>query len=145
MKDLIAIATRMRVRVHVSHLDDPEVQGVYDHELRAIHLSFDLTPNEMRSVLAHEIAHAHYGDTCSDGAEERRAERFAAALLVTPQRYAEAEAVDPHPSAIADELGVTEDVIVTYQQHCLQRLGERTYGRSPRVGLFGALARQLSS
>lgn len=140
------MAIRMGIEVHLAHIeDDPGLLGYYSPEHQIIVLRMDLTPFEKRSVLAHEIAHAHYGDSCSEGPEERRANRFAAALLIKPEQYAAAENIDPHPAAIADELGVTPKVVENYQQYCLQRLGDRTYGKTHRVGLFGALARQLSS
>lgn len=146
MQELLRIAGRMGLRVHMAHLDDePNLLGYYNHENRVIILRMSLTPFELRSVLAHEISHAFYGDECSDGPQERRAERHAAAMLISPEAYAAAERLDPHPAAIADELHVTQDIVETYQQQCLQRLGERTYGRSWRVGLAGALARHLSS
>lgn len=146
MKELMQLAAQLGVRVHVAHFDGrPELLGFYSHDRKVIMLRMDLTPFEMRSVLAHELAHAYYGDACSTGKLERRAERYAAQLLIEPAGYAAAEAIDPHPAAIADELGVTEDIVIAYQEQCLQRLGGRTYGRSWRTGLGGDLARQLSS
>jgi len=145
MQELMKIAASIRVRVHISHLDDDEVLGAYDHSTRTIHLSFGLTPFELRSVLAHELAHCLMGDQCSTSANERRAERHAAQMLIAPEDYAAAESIDPSPAAIADELQVTVDIVTAYQEQCLQRLGGRTYGRSWRTGLSGALARQLSS
>ena len=146
MLDLMRLASQLGVQVHMAHIDDdPTLLGFYVHSHRTIVLRMGLTPTETRSVLAHELAHAYYGDTCSKGREERRADRFAASLLIDPERYAAAEAVDEHPAAIADELQVTVDVVQTYQEQCLQRLGSRTYGRSWRVGLGGERARQLSS
>jgi len=144
MQHLLFAAAQLGVRVHVAHLDDPEVLGCYDHARAAIFLSMDLTPFEMRSVLAHELGHAYFGDSCSTGANERRAERYAATLLITPDAYAMAEAIDPHPEAIAEELQVTADIVRTYQEQCLQRLGRTTYGRSTRTGLSSAVARRLS-
>lgn len=129
----------------MSHLDDPEVLGCYDHANRRIYISFGLTPDEVCSTLAHELGHAYYGDECSTDAAERRAQRYAAQLLINPHDYARAESVDASPWAIAEALGVTEEVVEAYQQQCLQRLGQRTYGRSWRVGIDRETARQLSS
>lgn len=144
MQDLLYAASQLGVSVHVAHLDDPEVLGCYNNESGAIYLSISLTPYEMRSVLAHELGHAYYGDGCSTSANERRAERFAAALLISPEAYAEAESIDPSPEAIADELRVTADIVVSYQEQCIQRLGRRTYARSWRTGLSPTEARRLS-
>jgi hypothetical protein len=145
MHELLKVAGRMRVRVHVAYLDDPTVLGCYFPDQRAIYLSIDLTPVELRSVLAHELGHCFYGDACSTGATERRAERYAAALLITADDYAAAEAIDSSTWAIAEALRVTEDLVQAYQEQCLQKLGRRTYGRSRGVNLYGDRARQLSS
>ena len=146
MGELIHIATCMGIRVHFAHIDNaPELNGYFLPRRRIIVIRITLTPVEKRSVLAHELAHAYYGDACSDGPEERRAQRHAAMLLITPEAYAAAEAIDPHPAAIAEELGVTLPIVTAYREQCLQRLGNRTYGVSPRAGLHGDRAIQLSS
>lgn len=146
MRQLLQHASDLGVTVHVAHFDDdPTLLGYYNHEQQAIVLRFGLTPIEMRSVLAHELAHAFYGDICSAGLNERRASRRAAQLLISPEAYAAAEAIDPAPSAIAEELQVTTDLIDTYQEQCLQRLGKLTYGRAWGVGLSGELPKRLSS
>lgn len=146
MRELMQVASRMAIRVHVAAINnDPDLMGYYSHERRIIVLRLGLTPFEMRSVLAHELAHAHFGDECSTKPNERRAERYAAMLLIQPEDYAAAEAIDPSPWAIAEELGVTEDLVTVYRDHCLQRLGGRTYGRTQRQQLVGDRARYLSS
>ena len=68
--------------------------------------------------LAHELGHAHYGDPPGHhGAHEIRADRFAARLLINPTEYATAEAIyGPHPAAIAAELGVTVNILKSWQQ-----------------------------
>lgn len=146
MRELMKAAARMGVRVHVAAIDDdPDLLGYYSHEHMVIVLRLGLTPFEMRSVLAHELAHAFFGDSCSTGPTERRAQKYAAALLINADEYAAAEAIDPSPYAIADELRVTVELVQAYQEQCLQRLGNRTYGRTRAVGLYGDRARQLSS
>lgn len=139
------LASEVGVSVHVAHFsDDPDLLGFYSLEQQKIVLRFGLTPFEMRSVLAHELAHAYYGDECSSDANERRAERYAAQLLISPEGYAAAEAGGSDVWTIAEELRVTVDVVETYRSHCLQRLGRRTYGRSSRTGISPELARKLS-
>lgn len=68
--------------------------------------------------LAHELGHAHYGDPPGHhGAHELRADRFAARLLISPADYAVAEKVyGPYPAAIAAELGVTVNILKSWQQ-----------------------------
>lgn len=145
MRGLMQIAADMKVRVHAAHFDDdPDLWGYYDHSRRIIVLRLDLTPYEMRSAMAHELAHAFYGDSCSSASNERRAERYAAQLLIDPEDYARAEAGGSDIWAIADDLRVTVELVQTYRDQCLQRLGGRTYGRSWRTGISPELARKLS-
>lgn len=77
-----------------------------------------MTDTETLCSLAHELGHAHYGDPPGHIPRyEQRANRFAARLLISPIDYAVAEQVyGPHPARIACELGVTIDLIETWQQ-----------------------------
>lgn len=145
MRDLLNLAASYGVRVEMCHIED--ALGFYDHEEGRVYVDIALTPNEKRATLAHELGHVHYGHSCDAGPnspEERQARAFAAQLLVHPADYAEAEHISSDAFHIADELGVTVNVIDDYRAMCLQRLGERTYGRSPRGRLTTELARALS-
>lgn len=92
-------------------------KGYYHHPTRTISLRADLSERAYRSTLAHELAHAYYGDEATgvawvDQRMEARADREAALLLVTPDDYQAAEAHHgPHDDAIAHELGVTTHLI----------------------------------
>ena len=84
---------------------------------RSIWLRPGLTDIEARSLLAHELGHAAYGD---EGAQlwagEARAWRYAAWLLIDDDYYAEAERVyGPHIGGLALALDVTPEVITAYQ------------------------------
>lgn len=84
---------------------------------RSIWLDPSLTEVEARSLLAHELGHAFYGD---DGPQpghiEARAWRFAAELLIPIDGYVEAELLHGQDRAlIADYLGVTREVIDAHQ------------------------------
>lgn len=92
----------------------PEM-GRWVPERRMIILRHGLTDTAARSILAHELGHAHHGDDCSTPAAEARAWRFAARLLITPREYAAAEALHPATGAVARELGVLVDVVEAYQ------------------------------
>lgn len=145
MRDLLNLAAQYGVSVEMCHIED--ANGYYDANGGRIYIDLSLTPNEVRSVFAHELGHVHHGHTCDAGPnspEERQARAFAAQLLVHPADYAEAEHISADAFHIADELGVTVNVIDDYRAMCLQRLGERTYGRSPRGRLTNELARALS-
>jgi len=145
LRDLIRLATQYGVRIEMWHIDD--ANGFYDADADRICIDLGLTPCEQRSVVAHELGHVHHGHTCGGGRDstvERQARAYAAYLLVHPLDYAEAENVSEDAFHIAEELGVTVEVIDDYRAMCVQRLGDRTYGRSPRGMLTNELARALS-
>ncbi|MGW8430899.1 ImmA/IrrE family metallo-endopeptidase [Curtobacterium citreum] len=145
MRDLLNLAARYGVRVEMCHIED--ANGYYDAEAGKIYIDISLTPDEVRSVFAHELGHVHHGHSCDSGPdspEERQARAYAAYLLVHPEDYADAEHVSADAFHIAEELGVTVGVIDDYRAMCLQRLGERTYSRSARGRLSNELARALS-
>lgn len=127
MKELLAHATMLGVRVHVAHLPHPYM-GYYDAENKAVVYDFNLTPVERVSVLAHELGHAFYDHRCTDDPDaEEAADLYAAYLLIDPDAYAAAEAIDPSPGAIAEELGVTEDLVRVFEKRALTRAGGLTY------------------
>lgn len=70
-----------------------------------------------RSLLAHKLGHAWYGDDGpQDDANEARAWRWAADLLITPEAYAAAEHhTGGHIPALAAALDVTAEIIHAYQ------------------------------
>ena len=92
--------------------------GWYDHPQRVISTRRGQSIAQYKSVLAHELGHAHYGDPPGHhGAHELRADRFAARLLISPADYAVAEKVyGPYPAAIAAELGVTVNILKSWQR-----------------------------
>ena len=66
--------------------------GFYDHATRTISTRRGMSPAMYRSTLAHELAHAVYGDVPTahghfDQKQERRADRFAAKLLINPETF----------------------------------------------------------
>lgn len=102
-------------------------KGWYDHATRTISTRRGMSIQQYRSVLAHELGHAHYGDTPTgnghfDQRQERRADEYAARLLISPIEF-EAAATwhHGHLPAIADELEVTKHLLKTWQS-----LHERT-------------------
>ncbi len=102
----------------LSHL---EHRGQWRWWKSEIALHFALTADQMVSVLAHELGHVRFGDTCSTPAAERRAWEYAGALLITPVEYAIAEdLVGSHVGALAKELAVTVKLIEGWRRwwHC---------------------------
>ncbi|MFD4111640.1 ImmA/IrrE family metallo-endopeptidase [Streptomyces sp. NPDC058650] len=131
------MAASMGIRVHASHLEEGTM-GLYSPDEARIYFDIRLTPNERRATIAHELGHAHYGHTCSAPAHERQAEVFAARLLIDPAGYAALERVNADRHHIADELGVTAELIATFQAYCLTRVRGMTYA-APKMG-FGQWA-----
>lgn len=134
LRELMAYAARLGVRVEVAHLPAP-YRGYYDTERRTIVYDFGLTPIERRVVLAHELGHDYYQHACEEDVHaEHAADVFAARLLIDPIRFAELEQLTHDVELIAEELCVTPDLIQIYQQRCLTRVRGVTYAR-PRMGV----------
>lgn len=115
LEDLLAHARHLGVNVASRPLG--RRRGEYRHAHGLIILNNRMSYLLQRSTLAHELGHAHYADVATTDprahdAQERRANRYAARLLITPEAYAAAEAlVGPHPGALARELGVARYVV----------------------------------
>lgn len=133
MKELIARAALLGLTVHAIHMPDGEL-GYYAEEECRIYFNIRATPAERLAIIAHEIAHAYYGHDCDSDANERQADAYAAMLLVQPAWYADLERINADADWIADEMGLTADVIDDYREHCLRRMGSVTFTR-PRMGL----------
>lgn len=118
MRELMAEATRLGISVHLAHLPDPYL-GIYAQDESAIYLRLGLPFMEMKATFAHELGHAFYSHPCSTGSNERLADRHAARLLIDTHDYRQAEAINPDPWAIADELSVTVEVVENYQRYWL--------------------------
>lgn len=140
MRELMDRAARDGVAVVRARLPEGMLGCYLPGEAR-IYLALGLTPIEQRSVLAHELGHVHYGHGfCSpDGSaaarsEERRADVFAARLLIDPDDYARAEGWITSADELAEDLGVTPDLLCAYREHCLHRVsgGVRVLTRIPR-------------
>ncbi len=96
--------------------------GSYQHNRRRITLDERLTDNQKRATLQHEIIHAeHWRDgiaqLLSHDVEEQKTRRETALRLIDPQEYANAEETyDACPYKIADELGVTVNLVEDYRR-----------------------------
>lgn len=114
--DLDHLAEILMVRIIETNDLHHEVNGMYVHHRRTILLRRDLDFFTRRSTLAHELAHAFHGDEQYDNPRlERRANHWAAQLLISEDEYRAAENIHgPHVGAIAHELGVTPDVVTTW-------------------------------
>lgn len=125
MRDLLRLAAEEGLTVHACHLPEGML-GCYQPDSARIWFDLRLTPAERRSVIAHELGHHRYGDRTSTPAAERRADRFAASLLIDPAEYARIERIHSDVWTIADELQVTVKIVEAYRAQCLERIGEVT-------------------
>ena len=118
LQDLVHEAAHLGASVHLAYLDPP-LRAHCDVIRRQILIRIDLTMPEKKEALAHELGHLRYGHLCSTGPNERRADRAAARLLIDVPSYRAAEAIDPDPQAIADELGQTRRMVRIWQKEWL--------------------------
>lgn len=97
-------------------------KGWYSPSLRRISTRRGLSIADYRATLAHELGHAVYGDQHTghghfDQKQERRADRFAAGLLVEPDALEAACAFYGQDiAAVANDLDVTPHLINVYLQ-----------------------------
>lgn len=115
LSELALLCQQLGVSVEAVRLPEGWL-GAYDDEQQRILLARGLTPVEQRSVLAHELGHAmfRHGDDAAAG--ERAAERFAARVLIDPRALAAACTWARDDAEIAEELGVTADIVRSYRQ-----------------------------
>ncbi|GEB45071.1 MULTISPECIES: hypothetical protein [Microbacterium] len=81
----------------------------------------------------------------TDPAAEAAADAYAAALLVAPAHYARLESIGLSTGEVAEELGVTVEMLRAFVEHHLVRVRGAAYTR-PRLGAHqhGHLARWAS-
>lgn len=103
------------IRVLTANLLDS--RGLWLPERRTILLKRGLTSTTRKCVLAHELAHAYYGDDCSTPDRERRANRWAANRLITADDVARCSQDYPgHPEQWCERLQVTDLILLAWLQ-----------------------------
>ena len=134
---LLDLAATLGVKIEYTRLP-ADRDGVYDHDVRRIRLRRGMSARHHRSVLAHELGHAAFGDTPTrfgpvHAKQERRAEEWAALRLIDLDDYRHLETVHGgHAGAIAVDLDVMRSTVLAFQG-LLERLGDTVYVR-PRMG-----------
>ena len=119
MRQLFALAESQGIAVQDAELRT--FRGFYVPEYRTIVLSSLLNGTQKQCTFAHELGHAHYGDATApneyvDESQERRANEWAATLLIDPYEYERAETLyGPHPGGLAQALGVTREIIEAFR------------------------------
>jgi len=130
-EQLLDFADALGVKVDYRHLS-ADRDGQYIHAQKIIHLRPGMHARHHRSVLAHELGHAVFGDVRSkfgpvNAKQERRAEEWAALRLIDHDEYSYLEmAHEGRPAGIALDLGVMTSIVNAYQG-LLQRIGDTTY------------------
>lgn len=143
---LLELAETLGVTIEYTRLP-ADRDGVYDHDRRRIRLRRGMSARHHRSVLAHELGHAAFGDTPTrfgpvHAKQERRAEEWAALRLIDIDDYRHLEAIHAgHPGAIAVDLDVMRSTVIAFQA-VLERLGDTVYVR-PRMGAGQWMERHL--
>ena len=102
------------------------IAGWYNHHRRTISTRRGMGIAMYRSVLAHELGHAHFQDVPVRGIytarQEARADLYAAHLLIDPSEFRDACIWHhDHLGAVADDLEVTHHLARVYAAHSLER------------------------
>src|SRR5690606_22862417 len=127
MQALYDYATELGVSIEYTNLHDRH--GGYRHDLRHIRLQSGMPHRNERSVLAHELGHATYGDEptiFSDYThrQEHRADEWAAHFLIDRSDYQLAEEkYGTQTEWIAQELSVLPKLVIAYER-TLNRIGD---------------------
>lgn len=136
VQTLYDYAKTLGVSIEYTNLTDRI--GGYRHDLRHIRLQTGMLYRKERTVLAHELGHATYGDTPTmfstyAARQERRANEWAAHFLINIDDYQLAEEkYGPNTEWIAQELGVLNHLVAAYER-TLHRIGTTVYV-SPKLG-----------
>lgn len=128
MRELYRFAALQGIRIHATHMPSG-LLGEWDERTKEIWFDLGLTPAEQASVIAHELGHWYFGHSCQSGPNERQADHFAASLLIDPNEYQRLAQINDDIEYLADEFGVTEEVIADYRRHCLRKIGSLVYGK----------------
>lgn len=136
---LFHMAAALGVRIIHTDLGHLDRDGDYNAATHTIRLQEGMTRRLLRSVLAHELCHAVFGDVPSrfgpvNAKQERRADEWAALRLIDHERYREVEYLrDGNVALMAQDLDVIDDIVHAFQR-VLQRIGDHTYV-APKMGV----------
>ncbi|WP_101844534.1 ImmA/IrrE family metallo-endopeptidase [Zhihengliuella sp. ISTPL4] len=125
MQQLLRLADDLGLRVIERAGATP---GGFQPLTRTIRLAPGMSRRTTRSILAHELGHAHLGhqptrQPAVRARQERQADEWAARRLITPAAYAAAEELrGPHVASLAFELDVTIEIVLAFQR-LLRRQG----------------------
>jgi hypothetical protein len=136
---LYQIAAMLGVTVIFADLTHLGRDGDYNAKTNTIRLQEGMSSRLLRSVFAHELCHAVWGDVPSrfgpvNAKQERRADEWAALRLIDLDDYREVEHLrEGNIALMAQDLEVIDDIVRAYQR-ILQRFGDTIYV-APRMGV----------
>lgn len=138
MEALFDYAASRGVQVEYCDLRHLGRAGDYHAPTKHIRIQQGMLYRKERSVLAHELAHAHYSDEPDlfgnlGPRMEARADEWAAHFLIHPDEYRLAEErYGTRTDWIAQELCVLEKLVIAYER-TLHRIGDTIYVH-PKLG-----------
>ncbi len=117
MFDIEAYANTLGITVAYRPLPDHLPPAWWNPRSKTITAREGLPRRKVRSLIAHELGHAHYGHTISTPKAERQADQYAAQLLINADDYRRAEAAyGTSIEKLAYELDVTPSLIVAWRR-----------------------------
>jgi hypothetical protein len=112
--ELLALADLMGVSIEWEDFLPMGWVGAYWAAQGVIYMLTGMSRNKTRTVLGHELGHAHYGHLGRTTADEWKADKWAARKLITPEGYLEAARDNPPPDMLAGRLGVTPHMLEVF-------------------------------
>lgn len=110
--DVEKIAEEAGISINYAVLPASSPHAYWDSTQRTITVRYGLPHRYTRSLIAHELGHAHYGHTVSTPKAERQANEYAALLLIDKEAYRRTEKeYGVNIYKIAYELGVTPSLV----------------------------------
>lgn len=94
----------------------------WDASSRTIAVKEGLPARYTRSLIAHELGHAHYGHTASTPKSERQADKYAARLLINEDDYRHAESTyGADTETLSFILNVSPGLIEAWREYLARR------------------------
>jgi hypothetical protein len=107
MDELLALADLMGVSVEWEDFLPLGWAGAFWLATATVYMLRGMPRSKTRTVLGHELGHAHYRHAGRTTADEWHADKWAARKLITPEGYLEASWDRPSLEVLARRLGVT--------------------------------------
>ncbi|RYM96097.1 M78 family metallopeptidase domain-containing protein [Bifidobacterium animalis] len=116
---------------------DGNLCGMYIDEVETIIVDRRLTMDVKRCVLVHELVHWARADSQCGGYQEIKVRQIAAEALIDRKRYAQVECMyEGCSAAMAEELGVTQEVVDDYKSLLSIRKGSTMSAAGQWSSLF---------